>query len=64
MMRMKVDSKKLICPDLGKKHLGAYGAYMGITRSPLPQKYCNLSLPSNWGGFYDNFARFYYQKLG
>ena len=31
---------------------------MGINRSPLPWKYGNLPLNSNWGNFYGNFARF------
>ena len=37
--------------------------YKGITRSPLPQKYGYLPLPSYWGNFYGNFAHFYYPKL-
>ena len=36
---------------------------MGITRSSLPYKYGNLPLPSSWGKFYGNFARFYDKKL-
>ena len=48
---------------VGNLAKGYVGTQKGIARSPLPQKYGNLPLPSYWGNLYGNFARFYYQKL-
>ena len=37
---------------------------MGITRSPLPQYFGNLPLPSFQGNFYGDFAHIYRQNFG